>query len=176
MPPITNLFLRRHRVVVHIVFAFFAVSQSTNAEPKGAIPNVSSPDPAGEIVHIASAICPQNRKTRSAPARYLKKKNPLPDSPENIKQGKLLYYEDAKPTPCALCHGLRGNGNGSLANALTPPPRNFTCAELMDVLPDGQLFWIIKNGSKGTGMPVHGETLSDKKIWQLIRFIRQFGH
>jgi len=171
---IVNLLMRRHGVVVCIFLAFLSASQALYGDPKGT--KVSSSDPAGDVIRIASGICPQYRKTRSAPARYLKKKNPLPDSPENIKEGKLLYYKDAKPTTCALCHGLRGNGNGSLANALTPPPRNFTCAELMDAIPDGQLFWIIKNGSKGTGMPVHRETLSDKKIWQLIRFIRQFAN
>ncbi|MCH8313218.1 MAG: c-type cytochrome [Nitrospinae bacterium] len=166
--------MRRHGVVVCFVFVFLAVSQVLNGEPKGT--KISSPDPAGEVIRIASGICPQNRKTWNAPARYLKKKNPLPDSPENIKEGKLLYYKEAKPTACGLCHGLRGNGNGRLAKGLTPPPRNFTCAELMDAIPDGQLFWIIKNGSRGTAMPVHKETLSDNKIWQLVRFIRQFAN
>lgn len=166
--------MRRHGVVVCVIFVFLAVSQVLNGEPKGT--KISSPDPAGEVIRIASGICPQNRKTWNAPARYLKKKNPLPDSPENFKEGKLLYYKEAKPTACGLCHGLRGNGNGRLAKGLTPPPRNFTCAELMDAIPDGQLFWIIKNGSRGTAMPVHKETLSDNKIWQLIRFIRQFAN
>ncbi|MCH7623508.1 MAG: cytochrome c, partial [Nitrospinae bacterium] len=102
--------MRRHGVVVCVVFVFLAVSQVLNGEPKGT--KISSPDPAGEVIRIASGICPQNRKTWNAPARYLKKKNPLPDSPENIKEGKLLYYNEAKPTACGLCHGLRGNGNG----------------------------------------------------------------
>jgi mono/diheme cytochrome c family protein len=166
--------MRRYGIVVCVALAFLAVSQVLHGEPKGT--NISSPDPAGKVVRTPSGICPQNRKTRSAPSRYLEKKNPLPDSPENIAEGERLYYKDAKPTPCRLCHGLKGNGNGSLASALTPPPRNFTCAEVMDQISEGQLFWIIKNGSKGTGMPIHKETLSDKKIWQLIRFIRQFAN
>ena len=106
----------------------------------------------------------------------MKKKNPKLDSTENIAAGKQLYYKDAKPTACSLCHGIRGNGNGRLAKGLNPPPRNFTCAVLMDTISDGQLFWIIKNGSRGTAMPVHKETLSDKQIWQLIRFVRKFAH
>ena len=34
------------------------------------------------------------------------------------------------------------------------------------------MFWIIKNGSKGTGMVPHGKTLSDQDIWNVIKYIR----
>ena len=121
-----------------------------------------------------SGICPQNRTTRKAPGRYLKKKNPVPPTAENIAEGRRLFNQDAKPTACKLCHGARGNGNGSWARRLEPPPRNFTCADAMEGLPDGQLFWIIQNGSRGTAMPAHKSTLKPEEIWQLILFIRKF--
>ncbi|NIP99686.1 MAG: cytochrome C, partial [Nitrospinaceae bacterium] len=41
-------------------------------------------------------------------------------------------------------------------------------------IPDGQMFWIIKNGSPGTRMPAFGN-LSDEQIWQLVLYIRQFA-
>ena len=44
----------------------------------------------------------------------------------------------------------------------------------MEDLPDGQLFWVIKNGSKGTAMPAHKFSLRDDQVWQLILFIRKF--
>lgn len=128
----------------------------------------------GGSVQWVSGICPQNRKTRRAPGRYLKKKNPLPPTPNNLAEGKRLFDKDAKPTACKLCHGATGNGNGSLARRLDPPPRNFTCDEVMKDLPDGQLYWIIQNGSRGTAMPAHKSTLKSKEIWQLILFIKQF--
>ncbi len=168
--------MRRRAIMVCVVLVFAVVFGAAHANSQEVLKYISSPDSAGNIFRVASGICPQKRNTRSAPTRYLKKKNPLPGSPENIQEGKLLYYKDAKPTACGLCHGLKGNGNGRLARGLNPPPRNFTCAELMDSISDGQMFWIIKNGSKGTAMPVHKGTLSDKKIWQLIRFIRQFAN
>lgn len=168
--------MRRHHLIGCVVIAFLAISQTLWAEAKPAFKQTPVLNRAGTIIRVASGICPQNRKTQTAPTRYLKKKNPLPNSPENIAGGKLLYFKEAKPTACGLCHGLRGNGNGRLAKGLNPPPRNFTCAELMDSISDGQLFWIIKNGSRGTAMPVHKDTMSDQKIWQLIRFIRKFGN
>ena len=37
----------------------------------------------------------------------------------------------------------------------------------------GQMFYIIKNGSKGTGMVAHGKTLKDKQIWDVVKYIRE---
>ncbi|NIS85156.1 MAG: hypothetical protein GWN88_08570 [Nitrospinaceae bacterium] len=45
----------------------------------------------------------------------------------------------------------------------------------MKTIPDGQMFWIIRNGSRGTAMPAHESTLSEKETWQLILFVRQFA-
>ena len=123
---------------------------------------------------IASGICPQSRNTKQAPPKYKKKINPLLATTQNIEKGKLLYQVEAKPTACKMCHGIRGNGNGLLARRLEPAPRNFTCKETMEVISEGQLFWIIKNGSKGTAMPSHKFTLSDRDIWQIIYYLKNF--
>ncbi len=141
-------------------------------------PTVIPPDPNLENdknILLASGICPQKRKTASAPPRQAGKTNPLNPTPENLKQGKTFYYEDTKPTACKLCHGIRGNGNGRLAQKLDPPPRNFTCAQTMREISDGQMFWIIKHGSKSTAMPAHRSTLTDRQIWQLILYLRNFA-
>jgi hypothetical protein len=58
--------------------------------------------------------------------------------------------------------------------ALVPPPRNFTCGDMMKHIPDGQLFWIIKNGSPGTGMMSFAAT-PDEQVWQLIQYIRSLA-
>lgn len=130
---------------------------------------------AAELLYIASGICPQERATASAPGRLLRESNPVESTPQNFERGKSLYHEAARPTACRLCHGMRGNGNGRLAEKLVPPPRNFTCAETMKEISDGQLFWIIKNGSRGTAMPAHKSTLSDRQIWQLVLYLRTFA-
>ncbi len=121
----------------------------------------------------ASAQCPQRRATVSAPQLFLEMKNPLEKSDANIEQGRLLFQQNAEPS-CALCHGMSGDGLGQMGAALVPPPRNFTCADTMDSVSDGQLFWIIKNGSEGTGMPAFGN-LNEESIWQVILYIRQFA-
>jgi mono/diheme cytochrome c family protein len=118
-----------------------------------------------------SGVCPQPRKTQQAPAEFLAKANPLPVSTRHVQAGKTLFMETAKPLACMNCHGARGDGAGPLGGGLIPPPRNFTCGTTMKDISDGQLFWVIKNGSPGTGMmPFSG--LSDDEVWQLIQYLR----
>ncbi len=116
-------------------------------------------------------VCPQPRKSKKAPADFLALVNPLPASNANVKAGKKLFHETAQPLACKQCHGESGDGNGPLGGGLVPPPRNFTCGQTMNDLPDGQLFWIIKKGSTGTGM-MSFPGLPDEQVWQLIQYIR----
>jgi mono/diheme cytochrome c family protein len=118
-----------------------------------------------------SGACVQPRRTRQAPPEFLSKVNPLPPLPAHVSAGKKLFMETALPLACANCHGPRGDGAGPMGAGLIPPPRNFTCGEMMKEIQDGQLFWVIKNGSPGTGMmPFAG--LSDEAVWELIQYIR----
>ena len=121
-----------------------------------------------------SGFCPQLRATVKAPDELYNQSNPLPASQKNIDAGMALYQIGAQPTACKICHGANGNGLGMMANGLIPKPRNFTCVETMEAITDGQMFWVIKNGSPGTGMiPYKG--LSEDQIWQLILYLRKFA-
>jgi mono/diheme cytochrome c family protein len=125
-------------------------------------------------VQAMAGDCPQERKTKRAPTKFLKMKNPLPKNAANIKAGEVLFHKKAKPIACEVCHGIKGDGNGDPDFESTPSARIFTCKKTMDALPDGQLFWIIKNGSKNTAM-FSFASLPDDQVWQLIHYIRQFA-
>lgn len=118
---------------------------------------------------FAGAKCPQPRKTKKAPSNLYKKDK---TGSANAAAGKKIYTKTAKPMACAMCHGKKGDGAGKLGAALTPKPRNFTCKATMKKVTPGQMFYIIKNGSKGTGM-VPQKTLKDKDIWNVIKYIRK---
>ena len=121
-----------------------------------------------------SGACVQPRKTAKAPDAFLTKTNPLSSSAGAIKAGKELFLKTAQPVACVMCHGEQGDGKGLMGAALVPPPRNFTCGAMMRDISDGQLFWIIKNGSPGTGM-MSFASLSDEQVWQLIHYIRSLA-
>ena len=119
----------------------------------------------------AKAECPQPRKTKSAPSSDAKKDK---TKKANKANGKKLYQKTAKPMACKMCHGAKGDGTGKLGKAFKSPkaPRNFTCKATMKKVSAGQMFYIIKNGSKGTGMIAHKKTLKDKEIWDVVKYIR----
>ncbi|KMP10662.1 cytochrome C [Candidatus Nitromaritima sp. SCGC AAA799-A02] len=118
---------------------------------------------------FAAGKCPQPRKTKSAPSNIASQDKTGSASADN---GKAIYNKKAKPMACQMCHGLKGDGTGKLGKALKPSPRNFTCADTMSKVSPGQMFWIIKNGSPGTGMVAHKKTLKDKEIWDVVKYIR----
>ena len=117
----------------------------------------------------AGGKCPQPRKTKSAPASAAKMDK---TGKSDAAKGELIYNKTAKPMACKMCHGAKGDGAGKLGAALKPKPRNFTCAETMKSISAGQMFHVIKKGSKGTGMVAHGKTLKDKQIWDVVKYIR----
>lgn len=121
--------------------------------------------------HIGSGVCPQLRVTAQAPDGIYNLKNPLPSTMKHVFKGEAYFQTDAHPTACKVCHGAVGNGLGMMAQGLKPPPRNFTCKETMQEIPDGQLFWVIKNGAPGTGMPAYKD-LQDEAVWQIVHYIR----
>lgn len=78
--------------------------------------------------------------------------NPLPADQETIAKGKVLYERKAF---CKACHGPDGKGLGSdikPGSLKGPLPRNFTDKKWQAARTDGELFWILKHGSKGTAM------------------------
>ena len=165
--------MRYFLFLLTVSIIWFPLNRSLAGLPTGSSHSLLITERSKHLV-IASGICPQSRNTKQAPPKYKKKINPLLATTQNIEKGKLLYQVEAKPTACKMCHGIRGNGNGLLARGLEPAPRNFTCKETMEVISEGQLFWIIKNGSKGTAMPSHKFTLSDRDIWQIIYYLKNF--
>lgn len=120
-----------------------------------------------------AAECPQPRATVKAPDEFYNLVNPLENTPAHIEKGRLLFSTDVQPT-CVMCHGDKGDGTGGFGADMSPKPRNFACNEIMKNIPDGQLFWVIQNGSPETGMPPF-QGLQDEQIWQLVLYIRSLG-
>jgi mono/diheme cytochrome c family protein len=117
--------------------------------------------------------CPQPRFTGKAPDAIYNLRSPLGHDPSNVAQGRRIYEKQADP-PCQTCHGVKGDGQGPLAKQFDPPPRNFACAATVNGIPDGQLFWIIRNGSPGTAMPSF-HALRDEQIWQVVSYLRELA-
>jgi mono/diheme cytochrome c family protein len=78
---------------------------------------------------------------------------------------------------CAMCHANDGSGeNTPIGQGLFPKPPDMR-TEPTQRLTDGELFYIIENGVRFTGMPAFGtgagDPAGDAQVWQLVRFIRR---
>ena len=112
----------------------------------------------------------RQRKTKLAPPNiFAMDHTPSAD----FSNGKRIYNKTARPMACKMCHGKNGDGGGKLGKALKPPPSDFTSMKTMEDISPGQMYWVIKNGSRGTGMLGHSRTLKDKEIWDVVKYIRQ---
>jgi hypothetical protein len=106
-------------------------------------------------------------------------KNPIAKTPENIAKGKGIFEGKGS---CHNCHGLSGKGDGRGSQFLIPSPRNFTNPEFHKNRTDGEMYWVIRNGSRGpdgtgnpTGMlPLIGTQITEEEAWYVILYERSF--
>lgn len=90
------------------------------------------------------------------------------------ERGKSLYEKW-----CAHCHGMGGDGKGSVAELLDPKPLDFThgffkfkSTPTGQVASDEDLFRTITQGLPGTAMPAWGHLLSEEDRRQVIAYIK----
>jgi mono/diheme cytochrome c family protein len=123
--------------------------------------------PADAQRHMMEPRVPEEQL---AEARALR--SPLADSEEAVEHGKGLYHGRGT---CFTCHGPSGHGDGPAAMGLEPPPRNFHHRGFWRHRSEGEIFWVIKNGSPGSGMVGFGAVLTDEEIWSIIQYERSFA-
>lgn len=101
------------------------------------------------------------------PKAAAQRANPIPNSPEVIAEGRAHWADH-----CASCHGNNGSGDTQMGRNLYPPVPDMR-QEDTQKMTDGELFFIIENGVRLTGMPAWGGAgRTDEDSWKLVRFIR----
>jgi mono/diheme cytochrome c family protein len=104
----------------------------------------------------------------AVPSSYRQLRNPLPGSPENIQAG-MEHFADH----CATCHANDGSGDTMFGRGLYPKPPDMRMPETQ-AKTDGELYYVIENGVRLSGMPAFGEQpgTNDEDTWKLLIFIR----
>ena len=103
----------------------------------------------------------------AVPARLRDAKNPMPLTPAALADGRAHFADH-----CAQCHGNDGKGGG-MGKQMYPRAPDMTL-EATQSLSDGELFAIIENGVRLTGMPGFGTGTAESAngTWGLVHFIR----
>ncbi|GJL79567.1 MAG: hypothetical protein NPINA01_25560 [Nitrospinaceae bacterium] len=95
--------------------------------------------------------------------------NPYPANPERIEAGRKIYFGKGL---CVTCHNKEGTGTKIPGHS----PRDFTDKQWQEVRTDGELMWVLRNGSPGTQMPIRiGKVITEEEGWNVIHFIRTLG-
>ena len=126
----------------------------------------------------------RNARRLAIPSSAKTQQNPMLDSPELQREARLHFADH-----CASCHGNDGSGHTLYGEGLYPKPPDLRLQATQD-LTDGELFWIIENGVRFTGMPAFsgngnhgrfgnhadGNLGGAQDIWELVHFIRHLPH
>ena len=99
-------------------------------------------------------------------AEEASRKNPIDANPASIAEGQRLYHA----TDCALCHGKDGEGKGVLAKDVSMNTHDWRRPASLEHFTDGELFYIVTNGVRFTGMPAWD--MPDDQIWRLVALMR----
>jgi mono/diheme cytochrome c family protein len=102
------------------------------------------------------------------PADAKSRMNPIGNSPEVMEAARAHWADH-----CASCHANDGSGDTVLGKNLYPPAPDMRLPDTQQ-LTDGELFYIIQNGIRLTGMPAwgNGTAHDEEDSWKLIHFIR----
>jgi mono/diheme cytochrome c family protein len=93
-------------------------------------------------------------------------KNPLSDSQQVLDDGRQVYLQT-----CAVCHAADGRGQTALGQGMYPPAMDLRSPHVQH-WNDSEMFWIIQNGVRMTGMASWKGAITPNDTWKLVIFVR----
>jgi mono/diheme cytochrome c family protein len=112
-------------------------------------------------------VLAQTARRLAVPAAVSSRVNPVKDTPEVLQEAKAHWADH-----CATCHANNGSGDTPMAKGMYPPAPDMRARQTQQMT-DGELFYIIENGIRMSGMPAWGGPGHDEEdSWKLVRFIR----
>ena len=104
----------------------------------------------------------------ATPSSARNARNPVELTGDALAEGRGHWADH-----CASCHANDGSGQTEMGRNLYPKAPDMRQPRTQD-LTDGELFAIIKNGIRLTGMPAWGDPsgADDAETWKLVHFIR----
>ncbi len=143
-------------IAVFLLIAIGAIVTMRGAHGFGAL---DAPTPVERWIAETS-------RAMAMPADAKRFANPVADSPEALAEARAHWADH-----CASCHANNGSGDTEMGKHLYPPAPDMRHAGTQSKT-DGELFFIIQNGVRMTGMPGWGASGHEEDSWKLVHFIR----
>jgi thiosulfate dehydrogenase len=136
----------------------------------------------GVFVYFTSGMAPVAATAKPMPfERYLagaalqarlnseaSKAVPMQTTPENLLAGAMIYKKR-----CAFCHGLPNSKPSEQGRGMFPhAPQFFLHTDIPTGLPPEDIYWMVRNGVRMTGMPSFGSSLTYQQMWQVTQMLR----
>ncbi len=95
-------------------------------------------------------------------------RNPLPLTQDLLKDARAHFADH-----CAICHANDGSGQTPIGKGVYPKSPDLRLPDTQG-MSDGEIFYVIQNGIRFTGMPAWGtgDPSKDRASWELVHFIR----
>ncbi len=98
---------------------------------------------------------------KKIPRKDHERVNPYSGQTERIQGGAKLFADH-----CAECHGSEGMGDSKHPSLRTD--------RIQKEATDGDLFWLLRNGNVGRGMP-NWSAIPEPSRWQIVAFVKSLG-
>jgi len=87
------------------------------------------------------------------------------NSPD-LAEGYERYHE-----LCVTCHGAPGVAREEIGMGLNPSPPDLV--QTANDWTPSEIYWMVKNGIKMSGMPAFGPTQDEEKLWNITAFVKR---
>ena len=115
---------------------------------------------------VLEAYVARTVRRLSIPAAAKQANNPFAATPEVLAEARSHFADH-----CATCHANDGSGQTTIGQNLYPKAPDMRLPQTQN-LSDGEIYYIIHNGIRLTGMPAWGKATRDEDSWKLVLFIR----
>lgn len=116
---------------------------------------------------VLEKFAARQARDMAMPADARDQRNPVMSSSQVLAQARAHWADH-----CAICHANDGSGQTEMGRHMYPPAPDMRQQETQR-LTDGELFFIIENGVRLTGMPSWGGLdHGQEDSWKLVHFIR----
>lgn len=120
------------------------------------------------FVYFSSSPAKMGEKQREVGAKQIK--SPIAPTDANLASGRSYFNQK-----CAPCHGENGKAQTEFALAMEPVKPAVLASPEIGSLADGEIYSVISNGIKTTGMPAFKGRMSDQDLWQIVLYVKRLA-